>query len=479
MGTVWVREFTGGLDRRRLPETSPGGTLMRLRDAHINRGGEVEQRAVFEKVYSLPPGETRGLAYTDSGLVVFGHQLPPAGLPTGVSYQRIEHPDGEALTGLKFAELYKGKLQTIGEFEDGTSHVFYDGARVTDSNAPPNLANSGSPQALLTASEKMFVAAGPDLYFSAIKDSTDFGDGGGAGDGFIAMSTHAQSANDLVSMGVYDELVAVFARRTILLWYFDPDPSLSRKSQVLNNTGAIAPRSVTQFGDGDLFYLDRSGIRSLRARDSSNSAATTDIGSPIDPVVTKRIETEGESRAYGAIGLIEPRDGRFWMIFGDRIYVFSFFTSSKVSAWSEYLPGFSVDHAVVWDNRVWLRSGDDIYVYGGQEARYRYSDEVKAEVWLPYLDGDEPFRSKTIEAVDAAVRGTWQFRLAMDPRNEKASDLIATVDRTTFSDQGIPAAGETTHFSPRLIVVAPPDEFSPAVLSAVVVHFDRDDEEDN
>ena len=47
MGTIWVREFTGGLDVRRLPETSPGGTLMRGLDCHITRGGEVEQRAVF------------------------------------------------------------------------------------------------------------------------------------------------------------------------------------------------------------------------------------------------------------------------------------------------------------------------------------------------------------------------------------------------------------------------------------------------
>ena len=45
MGTIWIREFTGGLDARRLPETTPGGVLIKGIDGHINRGGEFEQRA--------------------------------------------------------------------------------------------------------------------------------------------------------------------------------------------------------------------------------------------------------------------------------------------------------------------------------------------------------------------------------------------------------------------------------------------------
>ncbi|MDV2964526.1 hypothetical protein RZ532_00940 [Nitratireductor aquimarinus] len=480
MGNVWVREFTGGLDARRLPETSPGGTLMRLRDAHINRGGEIEQRAIFEKVYDLPEGETHGLAATKDGLVVFGHQgVTSTPVPAGVAYQALAHPNGEAMRDVQFTELFRGKLQVIAEYEDDKFFMFFDGARVTDTDAPPNKADSGEPKSLLTTASKMFVASGPNMFFSAVGDSTDFGEGAGAGSGFIVMSTHAQGADELTGLGLYNDYVAVFARRVILVWYVDPDPALSRKAQVLNNTGAIASRSITQFGDGDVFYLDRSGIRSLRARDSSNSAATTDIGSPVDPLVTEKIVEIGDAGAAKAIGLIEPRDGRFWQIVGDRIYVFSYFSSSKVSAWSEYLPGFTIDAAVVWDSKVWVRSGDEIWVYGGVGDKYRYSEDVPAEVWLPYLDADEPFRAKNIEGVDAAVRGTWEFRLAMDLSNHDASDLVARIDHTTFSDLGINTVGETTHFSPRLRATAPESEFKPAILSSVVVHFDRDKEEDN
>src|SRR5206468_3229300 len=66
MGSIWVKEFTGGLDTRRLPETSPGGTLVKAIDGHINRGGEFEQRAAFVPVFPLPKG-TVGLAFTKAG----------------------------------------------------------------------------------------------------------------------------------------------------------------------------------------------------------------------------------------------------------------------------------------------------------------------------------------------------------------------------------------------------------------------------
>ena len=53
MGTVWVREFTGGLDARRLPETTAGGVLIRARNGHISRGGEFEKRAAFALLAAL------------------------------------------------------------------------------------------------------------------------------------------------------------------------------------------------------------------------------------------------------------------------------------------------------------------------------------------------------------------------------------------------------------------------------------------
>ena len=164
MGTIWIRQLTGGLDVRRLAETSPGGTLMRARDCHLTRGGDLEQRAVFQPVYTLPAALTKGLASVPSGLIVFGHQTAPT-LPAGVTYQRLQHPSGEALSRVRIVERYKSKIQAIGEFADSVRYLFYDGNRVTDVNAPPTVAGSGNPTALLTQVEKMFVGAGENVFF--------------------------------------------------------------------------------------------------------------------------------------------------------------------------------------------------------------------------------------------------------------------------------------------------------------------------
>jgi hypothetical protein len=137
-----------------------------------------------------------------------------------------------------------------------------------------------------TIGQKVYSTSGPMTHFSGISEptkwTTDY-----VGAGFIDMSTESSGSEELVALARYQSLVAVFAERNIQIWFFDPDPTLNRQTQVLNNTGTISPHSVTQFGDNDIFYLDESGLRSLKARDSSNAAATTDIGVPIDTIIVE------------------------------------------------------------------------------------------------------------------------------------------------------------------------------------------------
>ncbi len=481
MGTLWLRSFTGGLDARRLPETSPGGTLIYGKDGHINRGGEFEQRADFIPVYELPAGETKGLAATKAGLWVFGHQASVAGLPSGVNFRQIPHPSGEALAEVKFVALFRGRVQSIGYFIDGATYVFNNSNLITDALAPPNLDESGTPTALLTAVQKLHIASDDNLFFSAIADSTDYGSGSGIGAGVIAMSTTTNGSEELIGLAPYGQYVAVFAKDVIQVWYMDPDDTLNKLAQTLANTGARAPRSITPFGDGDVFYLDSSGIRSLRARANSaaDSAYTTDIGSPVDDLVAALLETLPDETIDRAIGITEPRDGRFWLAIGSQIYVFSYFPQAKVSGWTIYEPGFDIDDMVVWNRRVWLRSGDTIYAYGGEGPGYEYSADVAAEAWSPYLDGEKPGQGKTGDGIDVAVRGEWELRVGMDPVNENASDLIARVDRSTFTLDRIPFDGHFTHISLRFRALAPPSSSAPAKLSSAVVHFTSEEGDDN
>ncbi|WP_068314941.1 hypothetical protein [Polycladidibacter hongkongensis] len=478
MGNIWIRSFSGGLDARKVPEVSEGGTLLRALNGHIDRGGAFVQRADFVKVHDLPEGQTVGLSRTPEGLVVFGSGPRPADLDSAIIYEQLESPEGRPLIDVPNSTLFGGDTYSIGEFAGGDRHVFHAGARAEGDDAPAKAT------ALLTHIRKMFVAGGSVLRFSNLKKPLEFSPGSdtGVGAGFLDLSIETEGASKLTALAKYsNNQVAVFSEDSIQTWFFDPNPDLAKIGQTLEKTGTFAPRSVTAFGVDDVFYLDTSGVRSLRARDSSNSPATTDIGSAIDPLITEDIDRLGLAGVAKAIAVKEPRDGSFWLILPDKIYVFSYFTASKISAWSLYEPGFEVKGAVVHERRVYLRSDDAIYAYGGIDERgYSYSEDVRAEAWTPYLDANAPTRVKSLEGVDASVRGEWEVRVGFDPRNPHVSDQLCIINGPTFNAGGqIGASGGGTHISVRFISRSPVDSRTPAKVCSAVITHDLDPKEDS
>lgn len=131
MPYVIIEDFSGGLDSRRLSVAASPGTLMELVNAHITRGGEIEKRKAFVSTYDLPSG-TKGLASVKSDIYVFGSDVEPAGLPSGVKYQRLQAPGGPDLTKVLSWDTYAGKLYVSAEFSDGTVHHFYDEDRIVN-----------------------------------------------------------------------------------------------------------------------------------------------------------------------------------------------------------------------------------------------------------------------------------------------------------------------------------------------------------
>jgi hypothetical protein len=130
MPYVLVTDFKQGLDRRRMAVASPPGTLQQAVNAHINRGGEVEKSKAWVATYALPPN-TFGFEATSLGLYVFGSVAAPT-MPSGVTYQRLQHPDGFAMTALVSSEVFGGQIYAIADFEGGTRLHFYNGVLVGD-----------------------------------------------------------------------------------------------------------------------------------------------------------------------------------------------------------------------------------------------------------------------------------------------------------------------------------------------------------
>ena len=310
---------------------------------------------------------------------------------------------------------------------------------------------------------KMYALSDSLLHFSAIDDPTEWNDTT-LGAGFINLANHSRGSEDLKAIATYFDNIAVLAEEAIQIWFVDADEALNQQIQVLQNTGTIAPDSVVEFGENDVFYLSLSGLRSLRSRDSSNAAFVGDIGNPIDELIVDQIQ-ENRTLAELSKATLEQRDGRYILAIGNKMYVFSFFPSSKVSAWSVYEPGFIVDRWAYDGRQTLCRSGNKLYSLGGENGNIYDSSEVVVQ--MPFLDGSSPATSKDLHGIDVTCENTWTVSIATDPQDITALEEVATVYKTTYGLGRAAINGYSTHVAPRLVCNQP----GPAKLGNLAIHY--------
>ena len=311
-----ITDFAAGLDLRRSELTAPAGTLRTMINAHITPGGEIEKRMAFVPFWECDPA-SKGLVELNKKLYTFGPggpytTAPPDGTwSVGVLGQQCtaiyEIVDYDLFEGKVFVILWTNATGSVVRCYNGASIPFATGLYCR------------------TYKTKIYTVQGSQLAFSAVGDATkwyrDPPNTVQDGSGKIDLSLEDSDMTDCVALEVYYDKLAVFSSTAVQLWMMDPDPQKSTYQQTLRQAGTIAWRSVLQYGSGDVMYLNQSGIRSLRARNSSLAAAVSDIGSPLDPLLQDLFREKGEDWMSGTIAILQPITGRFWIILPDRIFI--------------------------------------------------------------------------------------------------------------------------------------------------------------
>lgn len=329
------------------------------------------------------------------------------------------------------AQVYTATVGGTFEAAD-TFTITLDGVDYSVSGAA-----SGTGITALTYQQKIYSVINSLLYFSALNTPTLWGSG--TGNGFINMSNQNEGNESLTAVQEYQTRMAIFSRSNIRIWNIDVDPANNAFQQTVQNTGTVAARSVLPYGNIDVFYLDDSGVRSLRARDSSNSPSVNDVGVAIDTFITEYLATLSETQVQRACAIIEPVDGRYWLAVGQRIFVFSYFPGSKINAWTYYDLSDEIGEDDISDmirvgKRIYLRAGDTIFLYGGDDnATYPDDDEIEAEIQFPFLAAGSPATFKGITGFDIGLSGVWHCYLLPDPANESVELDIGTFSKNTFS----------------------------------------------
>lgn len=303
-----------------------------------------------------------------------------------------------------------------------------------------------------THSDKMYSTSGSLLYFSETSTNggpSAFTNNTQNGAGVINLSGQDSSAQNLTSIAMYQGKLAIFSESSVQVWTMNADPKLNSFSQVLTNIGTSSPRSVVSLGNIDTYFLSPLGVRSLRARDASNVAIVSDIGNAIDDIVISDMRELTQDQRSNAVGLIDPIDGRYWLCVGQKVYVYSYFPASNINAWSIYKPTapngipFQIEHICSLNQRIYVRSGSQIYAYGGINGSTY--DDCEVVVTMPYLDGGKPGHFKTLMAVDSACVGEWEVYSGTDIMAPDVRDYIGKINNSTYSMGRVSAAGFGSH----------------------------------
>jgi hypothetical protein len=423
-------------------------------------------------------------AATVDGITIIGRPIPHTGDNTltaaRLAAEINEHQSTPDYRALAVGNRVNVTIQTAGAANNGKTLAITATGDVTLSASSVNLAGGidlttgpntstflpgeyGKP-----AKSKLYSTAQSLVHFSGISDPLEVNDTTKEA-GFIDLSTNAEGSERLTSIANYQQNLAIFSERTVQIWFVDVQASGNQQLQVLNNTGAIAPLSVQEIGDSDVFYLSESGIRSLRARDSSNAAFATDIGNAIDTLVLADINADRlmvrESRA-----VLEPRDGRYILAVGNKCYVFSYFPASRVSAWSIYEPGFAIKDWAIIGRRLYCRGDDNkMYLLGGEDGTTY--DDTAVTAFLPYVDAKQPATKKMFTGLDMASEGVWQVQVASNPVDQDALQTVAYVEETTLDKGNVAFQITATHMAIKL--TSQNDGY--AKLGAIIVHFEGGD----
>jgi hypothetical protein len=134
MASFEIQNFRPGLDTRRFELTSVPGTLETLVNAHINQGGEIENRKTIAPISSAQFASTFGAQDTATGIYVFGTATVGV-LPTGFNYLKLTHPaviagtgydpSKHAMTGVVTSCLFGAYPFVVATFTDGTTWAYY------------------------------------------------------------------------------------------------------------------------------------------------------------------------------------------------------------------------------------------------------------------------------------------------------------------------------------------------------------------
>lgn len=273
---------------------------------------------------------------------------------------------------------------------------------------------------------RMYVGFDGKFALSAVGDPTKWEEQN-PGAGVISFTSQFGQQDEVQAFASMQGRLAVFGRFSTQIWEVNANPALFAIQQALDQTGTIAPASVKSIGDLDVYYLDRTGVRSLKAKESTLNAFVEDVGTPIDSLVRELLAPFGEvyEDVNVACAVVEPSTKQYWIYIATTdgfttgtVFVLSRFPASKILAWSTF--GLTVQETVAPNSPTYSAGGTVTYTTITDTLYYwtKGSGETQLVNGTETLTSSGAFTAQgssvTVTGVAlAAVTGTLQAQTAI------------------------------------------------------------------
>ncbi|MCC6530918.1 MAG: hypothetical protein IT531_00075 [Burkholderiales bacterium] len=467
MPSITFDRFDIGLDRRKGKASSEPNRLRVLTNAYVTTGKQIQKRPALSFVAMLEPG-TKGLkaaagklnTFYESGTITHANAL--------FAPRKLPHPTlSQAISRIHYCDSFAGYLYAVAEYADGSIwHHYLDddgawvaataysvgtyrrpvaangyrykvtaiagsgtsgageptwpttvGATVVD-NAGANQitwtcfssyvqdANCPQRRPTLKAANKIWCAKDDLVRFCAAGSPRDWTSASDAG--FLPVGRSQDGSTDALALGQFQRQLVVFFADGAQVWNIDEDPSLNAIHQKIYGIGTRYPQSPASFAS-DVFFLADAGFRSITVNSQTDNFQDIDVGSPIDSLVAVSGTTP--------MALYAPGFGQYWCFVGRTAWVYSFSKSAKLAAWSKYIFQVDIDAIAALNNKLYVRSGNDVY----EIANGVYSDQatpIEVAIEMAYVDAKQPGILKQFWGADFVGQGTPQLAFRCDSNDE-------------------------------------------------------------
>lgn len=247
--------------------------------------------------------------------------------------------------------------------------------------------------------------------YSATNDPRDWSTADDAG--FLPTGQHSPESVIVTGLGEYRGRLAIWTSALLQIWTTDPDPAEMALFDAIPGVGTTYPEAIVPVAN-DLLFMTKMGMRSLSIAASATNLATSDVGSPIDPLIQAEL-----GGPYPPVGFFYPGSGQCWVAFGAKVYVYSQSRTGKVGGWSYYEFPFPIEGRTTLAGELYLRSGNRLYKLNEMSVD---DDGVEFEgiVWWNYLDCGSPGTTKMMHGLDVVGFGEVEVSVGYDQNNPSA-----------------------------------------------------------